>query len=318
MSGSVIRGGVKAGAIRYIKLGAGGRWEKSALDKGRIDWGLPSDPHDIALEGNWTAVTAHYASSGLAPAVATGYTNEAKAFYTNTPDALWITFARGRMWWAFAESDIHWLGGDGSEHGTRYRNTVDGWHDSDVAGCLLNTDRLSTRLTQLAAYRRTSCQVKERELCLRYINAEPDVDATAVAEARLHLEQAVQKLIAKLDWADFELLVDLILTRSGWHRVSSLGGMLKDVDLIMEQPLTGERMAIQIKSSANQQVIDDYAVRLAARTEERLMLICHSPIGKLIVPQFSDQRSLTIMTPSEIADRAIGCGLTNWIADHAK
>ena len=99
--------------------------------------------------------------------------------------------------------------------------------------------------------------------------------------------------------------------------MSSLGGTLKDVDLIMEQPLTGERMAVQVKSSADQQVVNNYAERLSARTEERLMLICHSPIGKLVAPQFADRRNLTVMTASEIARRTIGCGLTNWIIERA-
>ena len=304
-------------AVRYIKLGAAGRWEYSSLDNGRIDWGMPSDPHDIAMEGNWSAVTTHYANSGLTPAVATGYTNEAKAFYTSGADILWITFARGRMWWAFAEAQVHWLGGDGTDHGTRYRNTISGWHDNDMVGTVLNDDRLSTKLTQLASYRRTSCQVAERDLCLRYINADRDADAIAVVDAQRHLRQAVEKLVVRLSWADFELLIDLILTRSGWQRISSLGGTLKDVDLIMEQPLTGERMAVQVKSSADQQVVNDYAERLSDRTEQRLLFICHSPVGTLVAPLLPDRRSLTIMTAAEIAGRAIGCGLTSWIIGHA-
>lgn len=318
MGGSVFDGVITAASVRYIKLGAGGRWENSSLDNGRIEWGLPSDPHDIALNGDWSAVAELYADSGLKVGVATAYTNEARAFYTSSADTLWITFARGRMWWAFAETKVNWLGGEGTDHGTRYRYTVGGWHDSDVTGVVLNADRLSTRLTQLASYRRTSCHVKERDLCLRYINAEPDVDAAAVADARQHLEFTVEKLIARLGWADFELLVDLILTRSGWQRISSLGGTLKDVDLIMEQPLTGERMAVQVKSSADQQVVNDYAECLSARTEDRLLLICHSPVGKLVAPQIANRRSMTIMTVTEIACRAIGCGLTDWIAGHAK
>lgn len=317
MGGSVSDGAIAAASVRYIKLGAGGSWENSSFDNGRIEWGLQSDPHDIALKGDWAAVAEHYAEGGLKGGVATAYANEARAFYTSSIDTLWITFARGRMWWAFAETEVNWLGGEGTQHGTRSRNTVSGWHDCDVAGIVLNADRLSTKLTQLASYRRTSCQVKERELCLRYINDEPDMDASAVTDARLHLEQAVEKLIARLGWADFELLVDLILTRSGWQRVSSLGGTLKDVDLIMEQPLTGERMAVQVKSSADQRVVNDYAERLAARTEERLLLVCHSPIGKLVAPQVADRRSLTLMTGAEIARRAIGCGLTSWIIAHA-
>lgn len=317
MRASLASGAICATSVRYIKLGAGGRWEDVSLNNGRIHWGMPSDPHDDALDGNWDAVKAHYAKCGLTPAVATGYTNEAMAFYSSGPEVLWITFARGRMWWAFAEPEVHWIGGDGTGQGTRYRITIGGWRDSDINGVVLNTDRLSTRLMQLGSYRRTSCQVKERDLCLRYINAEPDVDAVAVADAQLKLERALEKLVTKLSWADFELLVDLILTRSGWQRVSSLGGTLKDVDLIMEQPLTGERMAVQIKSSADQKVVNDYAERLGARTEDRLLMICHSPVGKLVAPRDSEQRSLTIMAAAEIASRAISCGLTKWIIDHA-
>lgn len=317
MRASLTSGAISATSVRYIKLGAGGRWEDVSLDNSRIDWGMLSDPHDEALDGNWDAVKAHYAKCGLTPAVATGYTNEAMAFYSSGPEVLWITFARGRMWWAFAEPEVHWIGGDGTGQGTRYRKTIGGWRDSDINGVTLNIDRLSTKLTQLGSYRRTSCQVKERDLCLRYINGEPDVNAVAVADAQLKLERALEKLIVRLSWADFELLVDLVLTRSGWQRVSSLGGTLKDVDLILEQPLTGERMAVQVKSSADQQVVNDYSARLAARTEDRLLLICHSPIGKLVAPLHTDRRIITIMTGADLARKSINCGLTMWIMDHA-
>ena len=51
MIGSEIGGAIKATSVRYIKLGAGGRWENPSLDNGRIDWGLPSDPHNAAMAG---------------------------------------------------------------------------------------------------------------------------------------------------------------------------------------------------------------------------------------------------------------------------
>ena len=47
---------------------------------------------------------------------------------------------------------------------------------------------------------------------------------------------------------DFETLVDLIFARGGWHRVSALGGNEADIDLAVEQSLTGERAFVQVKS----------------------------------------------------------------------
>ncbi len=77
-------------------------------------------------------------------------------------------------------------------------------------------------------------------MCLRYINADPDPDQVAVQAARDELQRCVTKIIERLSWHDFEALVDLILQRSGWLRVSALGGMLEDVDLIVEQPRSRE------------------------------------------------------------------------------
>lgn len=120
------------------------------------------------------AVRQHYLDASCAPATATLNVNETRAFYDRDPDVLWITFARGRMWWAFAEPEVHWLGGSGEAEGTRYRRTIDGWHDHDLAGNPLDLERLSSSLTQLASYRRMSCSVPEAAYCLRMIQAESD------------------------------------------------------------------------------------------------------------------------------------------------
>ncbi|MCT2560256.1 hypothetical protein N0B51_14835, partial [Tsuneonella sp. YG55] len=74
------RAPLSPGTVRYIKLGQGGRWEAASLGSGRIDWGLPSDPHDLAMAGDWEGVRQHYLSQGLRPATATGYLNETRAF----------------------------------------------------------------------------------------------------------------------------------------------------------------------------------------------------------------------------------------------
>ena len=66
---------------------------------------------------------------------------------------------------------------------------------------------------------------------------------------------AAEQLIAGLHWADFETLVDVILARGGWHRVSALGGTMKDADLIVEQSVTQETALVQVKSAASQSLL---------------------------------------------------------------
>jgi hypothetical protein len=59
----------------------------------------------------------------------------------------------------------------------------------------------------------------------------------------LALVASIAEAIQSLHWADFETLVDLAFARSGWHRSSMLGGNMKLVDLVVEQPTTDERAA---------------------------------------------------------------------------
>ncbi len=102
-------GTIAPAIVRYIKLGAGGCWDAASLDQQRIDWGLPSDPHELAYSADWAAVRQHYLDAGLSASVATAYTSEAKFFYADGPDVMWVTIARGRMWWTFADPDVRLL-----------------------------------------------------------------------------------------------------------------------------------------------------------------------------------------------------------------
>jgi hypothetical protein len=305
--------------IRYIKLGAGGRWE-SALDRGRLQWGTAGDSHLAALNGDWAAVTQAYIAQGRIPATATGYTNEARAFFDADPATMWITFARGRMWWCFAEPEVHAIVAGDDADAAFYRVARGGWSDRDVDGIVLDLDRLSTRLTQLQSYQRTICGLTrdQETLCGRYINAVLDPVQTAIAAARDELKQHLRSLIQRLTWRDFEQLIDLALARTGWIRVSSLGGTMKDVDLVVEQSFTRERMSVQVKSRANQRMVDDYARRLDERTTgERIMLICHSPEGILAAPPSTNTRRLELVLDGDVAELSINAGLVDWVIARA-
>ncbi len=120
------------------------------------------------------------------------------------------------------------------------RKTVDGWHKSNIQDEPLRTDHLSTKLTQVAAYCQTICSVKEADYLIRRINGVDEPVVARAREVRQAMVTVASEMIAGLHWAEFETLVDLIFSRSGWQRVSRVGENLTDVDLVLEQPSTGE------------------------------------------------------------------------------
>ena len=70
--------------------------------------------------------------------------------------------------------------------------------------------------------------------------------------------QRIVPLMRLLTWQDFELLVDLVFTNSGWRRVGPVGKTQKTVDIELMLPTTGERAFVQVKSSAGKRDLDEY------------------------------------------------------------
>ncbi len=173
---------------------------------------------------------------------------EVRDFYTLGSNCLWITFADGHLWWAFAEPEVTWLGVAEDGQGARIRKTVDGWRKVNIEGEPLRIDDLSTRLTQVAAYRQTVCRVKASDYLLRRINGIEEPVVARARDARSTMIAVATEMITGLHWADFETLVDLIFARAGWQRISRVGGTQADTDLVLEQPTIGETAFVQVKS----------------------------------------------------------------------
>lgn len=309
---------VNPGEVRYIKLGRGGAWEAASLDGGRLDWGIPENPFDLAAAQDWAGARQFYIDHGARPATATGAARELRDFHTLDRSDLWITFARGHLWWTFAEPGVHLSNGDGKHEGEGYRNVIDRWRNADVLGRPLTIDSLSSRLTQLAGYRGTICSVRERAYLLRRINAEEEPLVGRAVVARSALIEATTDLVRGLHWADFELLVDLLFARGGWRRLSGLGGSMRDIDLLIEQPLTGERASVQVKSAADQRTFaSNIAAFEASGAASQFFFVCHSPRGSLTLPPDSRDR-VHLWTLDKLAATAVDHGLTDWLIEKAR
>jgi len=302
---------ISAEVVRYIKLGRGGRWENVALERGELHFGYKNATHELALAGDVAAIKQHLVSIGRDPQAATRDAREVMDFYELGTECLWITFAQDHLWWTFAEPEVTWVGGEGLTEGERTRKTIGGWRNTDINGVPLRTNSLSTRLTKVANYRRTICSVEAQEYLLRRLNGiqEPFVQKSTLA--RDSLLSAITEGLDLLHWADFETLVDVIFSRSGWHRASAIGGTQKLVDMELEQPTTSERGAVQVKSSANQKVLDEYIALIDEANRFDRFFVCHSPKEELVAP--TGRSDVHVWTGRELAATILRMGLQDWL-----
>ena len=297
--------------VRYIKLGQGGSWASVSIKKGELHFGYRTVPHELCLRGDWDGVIDVLMQEGRSLGKARDGMREVRDFYTLGADCIWITFAGRHLRWAFADPEVTWLGAEEEGQGARKRLTIDGWHDCDIAGRPLGIDSLSTRLTQVSSYRQTICSVRAADYLIRRINGEEEPVVGKARSARDAMTKVAAEMIAALHWADFETLVDLIFSRAGWQRLSRLGGTLADVDLLLEQPTTGEKAFVQVKSKASQVVLDDYLDRYRRDGScQRFFFVCHSPKGSLSTGE--DDR-LQIWAGERLAEAAVKAGLYDWL-----
>lgn len=299
-------------AVRYIKLGAGGSFARLSLDKGELPLGYHEVPHDLCAAGDWDGVLAHFTPIRKTVGKARDSMREVRDFYTLGSDCLWITFADGFLWWAFAEPEVNWLAPGNNLTASRTRRTIGGWRNTTIAGQLLRINDLTTRLTQVANYRGTICAVRASEYLLRKINAQDEPIIVGATAARAAMLSSAKDMIAQLHWADFEIMVDLIFARGGWQRTSVLGGTMADIDLLIEQPTLGETASVQVKSRASQAVLDEHITYFAASGLPRTFFVCHSPDGVLSAGAAA---GVHLWTGDQLADIAVKSGLFEWLMD---
>jgi len=299
--------------VRYIKLGRGGQWETISLERGELHFGYSKVPHELALSCDRDQIRRYLIRQGRDPRSASEDAREVVDFYGLGENCLWITFAREHLWWAFARSGVVWLGAS-DDHGARYREAIRGWQRTDIDGAALRMATLSTKLTQLASYRRTICAVGCEDYLLRRINGIVEPLQAESIRALETLVDVTAESIRTLQWRDFETLVDIIFARSGWFRASAIGGNQKLFDMVLEQPTLRETCAVQVKATAGQRQLDEF-VELADATEvfDRLFFVCHTARGRLEPP--TDRPGVHIWTGEELAATSVRLGLAEWIVE---
>jgi hypothetical protein len=289
--------------VRYIKLGEGGGWEQECLELGVVRIGFGSakpSRFKMCTARRWPEVCASFIADGKDKGTATRFTNELRLFFEDAGTTLWITFIGDRLYWGFIEGRPT---PNGAHTGVD-RRVKRGWRWTDVNGEPLTKDRLSGALTKLASYRGTSCEVDKADYVVRRINGlkVPEVEKALAASAEM--KTATLGLMRLLGPKDFELLVDLVFTSSGWRRVGVVGRTQKTLDLDVVLPSTGERAFVQVKSHTTSAELATYVAQLDDR---RMFYVFHSGEAS------TDDTRVTVIGPQQLADLVMDAGLVSWL-----
>ncbi len=307
---------VSPSSVRYIKLGEGGQYERDCIERGvnRIGFGtVKPERFELCAGRRWDELYGSFIAEGKVKGTARAFTTQVRTFFEDDGAILWITFHAGKLYWGS-------VGGapmPSAEFQGAIRLMQNGcWRSTDLKGQSLLKDSLSGKLTKVEGFRGTSCEVTEaRDYVIRRINGEKLKEVQTAIDKRADLEKAAIGVIRLLTPKDFELLVDLIFSTSGWRRVGVVGGPQETVDVHLTLPSTGEDAYVQVKSEATQEVLEDYLARLEERRGvfQRMFFVYHT--GDIHLPE--GERPVTIVGPEELPKMVIEAGLIGWLIDKA-
>ena len=298
--------------VRYIKLGKKDAWAERAFERGEIYFGAHGISHDACIADDWDAVALEFkkitsSKQGLSQGL-----RQIKDFYDQI-ETLWVTMTNGRLWWCLSNGPAHGYNYNSEQEPSHRLTTISGWSSKNVSDQPLVLNNISSALTKTAAYQRTICSIEATDYLLRLINDEHDplqLEALATQSQQIEI---TRRMIERLHWSEFETLVDLIFSRNGWQRTSVLGRNLPDVDLIAEQPLTGSKAWVQVKTSSDQSELDTYFQKFKLDGScSDFFYACHTSNIALALPKSPNSH---LWQGETLAQQALSAGLFNWLID---
>jgi hypothetical protein len=300
-------------SVRYVKNGGGGKWWQTAEAKGELHTGWSSIPREMLAKRDYASIREALRLEFGQRAGATQDYNALVLLLDHPSQHIWVTFQDGYLWWCTVKDDLRFSdGGQTADRGNFWLTCDIPWSNRSVGGALLAITDLPGAVAAAAGFRATVCQPKAWRQFLRLIQDETDDAALEAAAAREAYEKSIAALISRLGWKDFEDLIDLILLRAGWSRISTLGKTKEGIDLAVENLAVGETAFVQIKSRADQSTLNDYVARFSKQRESyaRMIFAVHTPAGALSPPL---QLPVQVWTGANIANRAVRVGLGEWI-----
>lgn len=291
----------------FIKLGERGEWEQECLREGTLRLDYKATPPDLCSNGDWEAVRQFWEEQRGNRGVATRDKNQIRIFYEAAEDSVFVTFTNGLMYWCRPTGLVEVLADGG-----RKRKTLAGWKSYSNGGTQLTVDRLSGHLLKVQMFQGAICRVKDVSYLRRKLNHELLPEIVEAENAEQALMNANISLMRRLTWQDFELLVDLTFSASGWRRMGVVGRTQRTVDIDLLLPSTGERAFVQIKAQASETDVQEYTRRFVeADAHSRMFFVWHT--GNISREYETD--GIYLIGPERLARMVLDAGLTSWLRE---
>mgnify|MGYP006296094911 CR=1 FL=1 len=136
-----------------------------------------------------------------------------------------------------------------------------------------------------------------------------------IDEARESMVHGVKSAIKSLQPKDFELLVEIIFSRT-WRRIGQAGGSEKFVDITFEDPLNPDkRIAIQVKSETSIKQIEHYCLDSQRERYEKLIFAFHTPDQASLLKGSDLLEGIELVDGDRLANLVIDSGLIHWLKE---
>ena len=308
--------------IRYIKLGDGRKWWNECKERNILRLGFnsgSSEIYDLARKRDWLSVKNYWAENGVG--TPTQHTNQMQEYFEDDGETLWITFQGGCLYYAFTDGGeiIREHPSEGTSW-TSYRTLTNvGWRNDDLDGNEMRIEGLSGRLTRTAGFRQTICGLQKdvEEYLRNRLQCKLNADLVNALSSVVNLEKSMQPLIKSLTFYDFELLVELIFSNSGWRKTTTTGGNQKTTDLDLYNPITNKQIWVQVKSDTDPGEFNDYVNKhfLDRASFETLYYVYHTgSVGE----RFNYDSQIAVWNIEVVAKQVIANGLVDWVLNKAR
>jgi len=324
--------------IRYIKLGRAGGLEERCIKEGicYIGFGTgESEIFDIACraslsgaEANWGALWDELykresdRNEQQRKTAASQARNQIRSFYTAGEETLWITFFAGRLYYTTLDNQERPQISP-SDRGS-FRRVLGKWCCIDANGKDLSIESLSGQITKTQLFKGTSCEISgaPREYLLRKLNGEQHTYISAIEKARVCLEAGIAEAIQALTPQDFELLTELVFSRT-YRRVGSTGKVQKFVDIVFENPIVVngrvETICVQVKSQTTISKLLEYLADPQRETYGRFYYVFHTSadLTEDFELPLEYQDEVQIIGVQSLATLVVETGLITWLTNKA-
>jgi hypothetical protein len=305
-------------SVRYVKNGMGGQWWQAAHTNGQVHLGWRDIPPNLLLNPTDFAAIRQIVRDGFGPRRGAQADFRALCTVLEAPSQhIWVTFEDGCMWWCTVNDGVT-VNPDGqtAERGYFWLTCNRPWSNTslnEVNDRRFAMTQLPGTVTAVAGFQGVVYMPSAWDSIVRLIKGETNPDVKTAIERRGDHELAVNNIVQQLSPIDFEHLIDLILARTGWDRISTLGKTQEGIDMEAENPTTGEIAFVQVKSTAAQEVLDDYVERFKIRRDRyaRMIFAVHTLEG--IVNPPVDIPEVRLWTGEIIAELVVRVGLGKWV-----